>query len=78
MKTQLDLKLTELEILVLKSLSEQDEYDEMPTSSVGNLTESTGICIKSIRGVLSSLIKKGLVSTTTYANGKIAFQYLNN
>ena len=68
--------LTELEILVLNSLKDQDEYDEMPTSSVGNLIESTGIPSKSIRGVLSSLVQKELVSTTTYPNGKIAFQYL--
>ena len=69
-------ELTELEILVLNSLKDQDEYDDLPTSSVGNLTESTGICTKSIRGVLSSLIKKDLVTSTTYPNGKIAFQYL--
>ena len=71
------LQLTELETIVLNSLKDQDEYDEMPTSSVGNLIESTGICSKSIRGVLSSLVKKDLVSTTTYPNGKIAFQYLD-
>jgi DNA-binding MarR family transcriptional regulator len=70
--------LTELEILVLNSLSQQDEYDEMPTSSIGNLILETGIEAKQIRGVLSSLQNKGLVSTTTYPNNKIAFQYLNN
>lgn len=73
-----NLQLTELESLVLKSLSNQDEYDELPTSTIGNLIEETGISSKSIRGVLSSLVQKGLVKTTTFINGKIAFQFLYN
>ena len=71
-------QLTQLEVSVLNALSNQDEYDEMPTSSVENLSDASGIDNKSIRGVLSSLIKKGLVQTTTFANGKTAFQFIYN
>jgi DNA-binding IscR family transcriptional regulator len=70
------LNLTELELSVLNSLSNQDSYDELPTSSVENLTDETGISVKVIRGVLSSLVKKELVKTTTYINGKTAFQFI--
>jgi predicted transcriptional regulator len=55
--------LTEMEKQVLKSL-ESLMYAEYNFSDVGatDLSNDTGIEMKSIRGVLSSLSKKGLVN----------------
>ena len=71
-------QLTELEFLVLKSLSQQDTFDELPTSSIGNLIDETGIEAKQIRGVLTSLHNKGLVQSIVFQNNKLGFQFMTN
>lgn len=68
--------LTELEKKVLTDLSFSDEYDGLPTDSILNIKAGTGIDTKILRGVLTSLRQKGLVSITQLPNGVTGFQYI--
>ena len=47
----------------------------MPTGNIKDLAFDTKINEKELRGVLSSLIKKGLVMTGEFPNGMTAFHY---
>lgn len=68
--------LTELELKVVNVLKNADWFDDMPTESIANLVNETGLTTKVLRGVLSSLIQKEVVSQGEFPNGKTAFHYL--
>lgn len=78
-----NLQLTELETKVLENLIE-NLYAEPGFSDVDakDISHSTGIPTKSIRGVLSSLVKKGIVfleETDSFgAPEQFVLIYLNN
>ncbi len=77
-----NLNLTELEEKVLENLID-NLYAEPGFSDVDakDISKETGIPMKSIRGVLGSLVKKGIVSldeTSTYGAPKYVIIYLNN
>lgn len=65
-------KVTELELKVITSLSFSDEFDEMPCADFDYLIED-GITKDVLKGVLSSLIKKEIVSLGEYPNGLTAY-----
>jgi sugar-specific transcriptional regulator TrmB len=74
-------EFTQLEEQVLTALIE-NLYAEPGFSDVDatDLAEATGIPTKQIRGVLSSLVKKGVVTleeTDTYGAPKYVIVYLN-
>ena len=70
--------LTELETKVLLSISQGDEYDEMPTECIENLKDNLNISTKILRGVLSSLIQKDLIRLGEFPNGITSFSLKNN
>ena len=70
--------LTELETLVLESISQGDYYDDMPTECIENLKDSLNISTKILRGVLSSLVQKDLVRLGEFPNGLTSFSLRNN
>lgn len=51
--------LTELEAKILNAVDTNTDVDSMQGIGIDGLVEATGIDSKSIRGVLSSLVKKG-------------------
>lgn len=66
--------LTELEIKVVDAIKKGDDYDDMPSQCIGNITDLTGLSTKILRGVLSSLLQKDILSEGEYPNGMKAFQ----
>lgn len=74
----LTTNLTELETLVLESISQGDYYNDMPTECIENLTDNLNINTKILRGVLSSLIKKDLIRVGEFPNGLTSFSLKNN
>jgi hypothetical protein len=70
--------LTELETLVLESISQGDYYDDMPTECIENLKDNLNISTKILRGVLSSLVQKDLVKLGEFPNGLTSFSLRNN
>jgi transcription initiation factor IIE alpha subunit len=74
-----NLSLTARESVVLESLI-SGLYAEPGFSDVDahDLSRQTGIPTKSIRGVLSSLVKKGIVSIETGGNEEYELIYLND
>ena len=70
--------LTELETKVLLSISQGDEYDDMPTECIENLKDNLNISTKILRGVLSSLIQKDLIRLGEFPNGLTSFSLKNN
>lgn len=55
------IELTDMESKVIAYLSNCDDYDEKPYAHIDDISEYTKIEIKSLRGVLSSLIQKDLI-----------------
>ena len=72
-----EIEMTELETVVLNTISNGDEFEGMPTECIGNIKDNTGISTKILRGVLSSLIQKGLILQGEYPNGMTAFHLKN-
>lgn len=70
--------LTELEQKVVKVLNNGDHFEDVPTECIGNLIDNTGLKGNVLRGVLSSLIKKGVVATGEFPNGMTAFHLVDN
>jgi len=70
------INLTELELQVINLLKQGDHFEDYPTESIGNLVDDTRLNAKVLRGVLSSLIQKGLVETGEFPNGMTAFHYV--
>jgi predicted transcriptional regulator of viral defense system len=72
-----NLNLTELETKVLTTLID-NLYAEAGFSDVDakDLSNWTKIDIKSVRGAVGSLVKKGIISI--YDNGEYQIIYLNN
>lgn len=68
-------QLTELELKVVEVLESADHFEDMPTESLPNMVSELGIGANILRGVLSSLSKKGLVEIGEYPNGLTAFHY---
>jgi Fe2+ or Zn2+ uptake regulation protein len=65
--------LTTLELKVLEVLRNQDWFEDMPTANIKDLSLDTKIEVKSLRGVLTSLQEKGIVTTGEFPNGMTAF-----
>ena len=66
-------KFTDLEKSVIKAISEGDEFDGKPCQCIGNINDITGIPHKILRGVLSSLLQKNVITSGEYPNGMTAF-----
>ena len=61
--------LTELEAIVVNSLLESDTMEDVYCDSPETISQNTGIAIKSLRGVIASLIKKDLVYVDELVSG---------
>jgi hypothetical protein len=72
------IEITELEKVVLDTISNGDEFENMPTECIENIKDSTGISTKVLRGVLSSLLQKDLILQGEYPNGMTAFHLVTN
>ena len=70
--------LTILETQVIKCISNADYFDDMPTDCIENIADNTGLSTKILRGVLSSLLQKGILMEGEYPNGMTAFSLRNN
>ena len=73
MKTIENLNLTDLEKKVIDVISLGDEYEGTPAEGIQNISISTGLSTKVLRGVLSSLLKKEIISEGEFPNGKTSF-----
>ena len=71
------IEMTELETVVLNTISNGDEFEGMATECIENIKDYTGISTKILRGVLSSLLQKGLILQGEYPNGMTAFHFNN-
>lgn len=60
---------TTMERLALVILNGGDEFEGTPSMCFDTLVDLTGIKAESLRGVVSSLSKKGLISFGEYPNG---------
>ena len=69
-------KLTELENKVLTALEEGDEFEEMPSMCIQEIYDETKLNKKILRGVLSSLFKKDLITEGEYPNGMTAYHLI--
>jgi len=65
------VNLTDLEKKVIGAFDGCDEYDETPYSTVTEISATIGETTKVVRGVISSLSKKGLVDVQDdfFSNG---------
>lgn len=70
------VELTELEYIIVGALSNGDDFDGMPSECIHNLKNNTGISIKVLRGVLSSLLQKDIIMIGEYPNGMTAFHLI--
>jgi hypothetical protein len=70
---QTQTNITELEQIVINVIANGDDYDDMPSECIGNISVKTGISNKILRGVLSSLEQKSIVRVGEYPNGMKAF-----
>lgn len=76
-----NLNLTELENQTLTELFKYidiNEYQNFSNAGVEDLSQFTGIEIKKMRGVLASLIKKGIVSIEDFDGDGTELVYLND
>lgn len=69
---------TELEQMVINVIAKGDEFDDMPSECIGNISDLTGLSNKILRGVLSSLEQKNAITIGEYPNGMTAFMLLEN
>jgi predicted transcriptional regulator len=69
------VNITELEQIVLNVIAKGDEYEDMPSECIENIKYDTNLSTKILRGVLSSLLQKGLLKQGEYPNGMTAFHY---
>jgi len=69
---------TELEQMVINVIAKGDEYDDMPSECIGNISDLTGLNNKILRGVLSSLEQKNAITTGEYPNGMTAFMLIES
>ena len=65
--------LTILENQVIKCISNADYFEDMPTDCIENIADNTGLSTKILRGVLSSLLQKGILMEGEFPNGMTAF-----
>ena len=68
--------LTELELEVIKAYDNADEFDDMPCYCFEDLVNSSGLTAKTLRGVLSSLLQKSIISEGEYPNRMKAYYLL--
>lgn len=76
-----NLNLTQLETVTLTQLiknSDIDEFQNFSNAGVEDLSQFTGISIKKIRGVVSSLIKKGIVCIEDFDGDGTELVYLED
>lgn len=67
--------LTTLETQVIEKIKTADEFEGMPTACIEDLCDWTGLSINVLKGVLSSLLQKNILSLGEYPNGMTAFHY---
>jgi len=69
-----NLKLTELESKVIQFISEGDEFNEVASVCLEDICDDCEITLNQAKGVLGSLIKKGVVlDYTEFPNGMTAY-----
>lgn len=69
-----NLKLTELESKVIQSISGGDWFNEVPSECFETICDDCEITLSQGKGVLGSLIKKGVVlDYAEYPNGMTAY-----
>ncbi len=71
------INITELERKVLDVLADGDHYEEMPSECFETLSDVTRIPATSLKGVLGSLMKKGVIWEGEYPNGLTAYHLVN-
>lgn len=67
---------TDLEQKVIAILKSSDEFDEKPCNCFENMVNvKVGLSAKVLRGVISSLIQKNIITEGEYPNGMKAYYY---
>jgi hypothetical protein len=70
-----DIYMTELEASVLSIIKEGDWFEEVPTEGFKNIMEQFNGTKNQLKGVLSSLSKKGFILIGEYPNGQECYHY---
>lgn len=70
-----DIIMTDLENQVLNIIKEGDWYEEVPTECFENIMYSFNGTKNQLKGVLSSLSKKGFILIGEYPNGLECYHY---
>lgn len=63
------VSLTELETKVYKSLKDSDTMEDCHCDAAEEISDNTSIDIKELRGVISSLVKKGVAYVDELVSG---------
>jgi hypothetical protein len=70
-----DINMTNLETLVLSIIKSGDWFEEMPTEGFKNIMQEFQGSKNQLKGVLSSLSKKGFILIGEYPNGQECYHY---
>lgn len=69
--------LTAYEKQVVEAIKGGDYFEDMPAQCLENIVMITGLSTKVLRGVLSSLFQKEIITEGEYPNGLTAY-FLKN
>jgi hypothetical protein len=67
--------MTQLEFEVLNIIKEGDWFEEVPTEGFKNIMEQFNGTKNQLKGILSSLSKKGFILIGEYPNGQECYHY---
>ena len=70
-----DINMTQLEFEVLNIIKEGDWFEEVPTEGFKNIMEQFNGTKNQLKGILSSLSKKGFILIGEYPNGQECYHY---
>jgi hypothetical protein len=70
-----DINMTNLETLVLDIIKEGDWFEDVPTEGFKNIMCQFEGTKNQLKGVLSSLSKKGFILIGEYPNGQECYHY---
>lgn len=71
--TKKNYPTTPLEILVVATILDSDYFNGVPTLNLVGLKEETSLSVRTLKGVLGSLVKKDVVILGEYPNGEAAY-----
>lgn len=71
-------KYTEMESKVIEEMKLMDWFEDMPSGSFEDIQEATKIPTRQLRGVISSLVKKGIFMFGEYPDGVDSFHLIEN